>query len=119
MSSKKPVGSEEEIIHFNNLKPSNTARQNLSTYSPGQQLMMLSQSLWTLNIIRTSQKKAAREGKSRYADGEEQNEEQLQRERYPARQRQAPDYFELVIISRKRMFGTLCYLIVLLKGGVV
>ena len=36
-----------------------------------------------------------------YADGEEQNEEQLQRERYPAHQRQALDYFVGLVLNQK------------------
>ena len=90
---KKPAGSKEEIVHFNNLKPFEECKKKSKLIQPRAATRDRQPKFMDTERNQDFSEESISGEEEEVADEEEQNEEQLQRERYPARQRQAPDYF--------------------------
>ena len=90
---KKPAGSKEEIVHFNNLKPFEERMKNFKRIQPRAATRNAQPKFMDTEQNQDFSEESSSGEEEEVADEEEQNEDQLQRERYPARQRQAPDFF--------------------------
>ena len=90
---RKPAGSEEEIVHFNNLKPIQQRKKIFEHIQPRAATHDAQPKFMDTEHNQDFSEESSSGEEEEYTDEEEQYEEQLQRERYPASQRQAPGYF--------------------------
>ena len=95
---KKPAGSKEEIIHFNNLKPFKEHKKKFKRIQPKAATRDAQPKFMDTEQNQDFSEESSSREEEEVADEEEQNEEHLQRERYLARQRQAPDYFGGLVV---------------------
>ena len=90
---KEPAGSKEEIVLFNNLKPFEERKKKLKRIQPRAATRDAHPKFMDTEQNQDFSEESSSGEEEEVADEEEQIEEQLQRERYPACQRQASDYF--------------------------
>ena len=83
---KKPAGSEEEIVHFNNLKPFEERKKKFQQIQPRAATRDSQPKFMDTKQNQDFSEESSSGEEEEVADEEEQNEEQLQTERYPARQ---------------------------------
>ena len=90
---KEPAGSKEEIVHFNNLKPFEEPKKKFKRIQPRAATRDAQPKFMDTEQNQDFSEESSSGEEEEVADEEEQNEEQLQRERYPAHQRQASRLF--------------------------